>query len=171
MNAGTGLTAKQQRFVEEYIHDLNASQAARRAGYAPANVDVQGCRLLGNANVRDAVDVEIAARSVRTQVTQDAIVTALAGIAFSDMRMFAEWGPAGVLLKSSAYLGADACCVAEVSQTNSTGGGSLKIRLHDKVRALELLGRHVGLFTMSHSDQSGGYEKASVVLGGQRIYF
>jgi hypothetical protein len=76
-----------------------------------------------------------------------------------------------VFLTGSALLAASASCVAEVTQTHSAGGGSLKIRLHDKVRALELLGRHVGLFGKPDFDVVMAHERAFVVLAGQRVYF
>ncbi len=50
------LTGRQERFVAEYMHDLNATQAAKRAGYSPATVHVQGPRLLGNVSVAAAIE-------------------------------------------------------------------------------------------------------------------
>ena len=66
---------------------------------------------------------------------------------FQDPRGVMRWGPDGVALKDSNDLTRDeAVCISEVSQTVSAGGGTLKVKLHDKLRALELLGKHVGMF-------------------------
>lgn len=97
-------------------------------------------RLVRKSSVATAIASAMAERMERTNVSQDLVVAELATTSFSAMRTFAESGPYGVILKNSACLGGDASCVAEVSQTGSAGGGSIKIRLHDKVRALELLG-------------------------------
>ena len=171
MTDDTALTPRQSRFVAEYLIDLSATNAAVRAGYSVRSADTLGPRLVRKSHVGAAIVSAMAERTKRTNVTQDSVVAELAAIAFSDMRTFAEWGPGGVNLTDSALIAADARCVAEVSQTHSVGGGSLKIRLHDKVRALELLGRHVGLFTVRDHDQSGTGALAFVVLGGQRIFF
>lgn len=68
------LTPKQRRFVEEYLVDLNATQAAIRAGYSARSADVTGSRLLANAKISTAVQAGQAARSKRTNVSQDWII-------------------------------------------------------------------------------------------------
>lgn len=50
-----GLTDKQNSFVREYLVDLNAKQAAIRAGYSPRTAEVQGCRQLSSAKVADTI--------------------------------------------------------------------------------------------------------------------
>lgn len=71
------LTAKQQRFVEEYLIDLNATQAAIRAGYSSKNADKIGPELLGKTRVAEAIAAEMDARSGRTLVTADDVVRGL----------------------------------------------------------------------------------------------
>ena len=79
------LTQKQQQFVEEYLVDLNATQAAIRAGYSAKTADVQGSRMLGNVKVQQAISEAMAERSKRTGVNQDRVVLELAKIAFVKM--------------------------------------------------------------------------------------
>lgn len=67
------LTPKQQRFVEEYLIDLNATQAAIRAGYSKKTAEVQGPRLLGNVRVQEAVKKAIDERSEESGVTVERI--------------------------------------------------------------------------------------------------
>ena len=65
------LTEKQQRFVDEYLIDLNATQAAIRAGYSVKTADQQGSRMLANVKVQQAIAEHMAERSRRTGVNQD----------------------------------------------------------------------------------------------------
>ncbi len=141
------LTAKRARFVEEYLVDLNAAAAARRAGYTTKRSEVIGYYLLTNADIQSAISTAQKARSARTGVTQDRVVQELARIAFADPRRVMTWGPDGVTLHDSRELtDAEAALVAEVSQTVTEAGGSIKLKLNDKLAALDKLARHVGLY-------------------------
>lgn len=158
-----GLTDKQKAFVAEYLVDLNATQAAIRAGYSEKNAARIAVDLLNKNQVSEAIQQAQAHREKRTMVTQDRVVTELAKIAFGDARAVMEWGPKGVILRSSADLTDDeAAGVAEVSETTTKDGGSLKLKRHDKVKALELLGRHLGLFT-DKMEHSGGIDIVTVI--------
>jgi phage terminase small subunit len=95
------LTAKQARFVAEYLVDLNATQAAIRAGYSARTANEQAARLLANVSVAAAVAEAQAARGKRTEVTQDRVALELARIAFGDPRRVMDWGPGGVTLRST----------------------------------------------------------------------
>ena len=76
------LTQKQKLFIDEYLIDLNATQAAIRAGYSPNNADKIGSELLGKTRVSDAIKTAMAERSKRTGVNADRVVQELAKIAF-----------------------------------------------------------------------------------------
>jgi phage terminase small subunit len=141
------LTPKQQQFVEEYLVDLNATQASIRAGYSRRTAEWIGPQLLGKTHVQAAVQAAMSARAARTEVTQDRVVTELARVAFGDARKVMTWGPDGLTLKASSELtDEEAAFVAEVSETTTEHGGSLKLKTNDKLKALELLGRHLGMF-------------------------
>ncbi len=145
-----GLTPKQERFVAEYLVDLNAAGAYRRAGYKVRNDNVaavEGHRLLRNPNVVAVIAAGQAQRAARVQVEADEVLRGLLRIARADMRKYASWGPEGVILKESSTLSDDdAAAVAELSQTISESGGSIRFKLHDKLSAWEKLGKHLGLF-------------------------
>jgi phage terminase small subunit len=142
------LTPKQARFVEEYLVDLNGAAAVRRAGYKQKNADVIAFQLLGKTLVQEALNAAQRERSARTGITADRVIREIARVAFADPRAVMEWGPNGVALRDSKALSDDeAAAVAEVSETwTDSGGGSRKVKLHDKVAALEKLARHVGLY-------------------------
>ena len=144
---GGSLNAKQSRFVDEYLIDLNATQAAKRAGYSEKTAEVIGAQLLKKTLVKHAVEQAIALRSARTGITQERILEELRRIAFSDKRRLTSWGADGVRLRDCDELAdEDAAAVSEISETVTQHGGSLRIKTHDKVKALELLGRHIGMF-------------------------
>lgn len=152
------LTPKQAAFVREYLIDLNATQAARRAGYSERAAEVQGCRLLSNAKVQTAIQQALKSREKRTEITQDRVLRELAKLAFSDMRSFARWNGDSITLNDSEVLSDDeAACVAELSQTTTEHGGSIRFKLHDKRAALELLGKHLGIF-VDRIDLTGNLE-------------
>lgn len=135
---------RREMFVREYLVDLNAKQAAIRAGYSPKTADRIGPRLLKDADVGGAVEAALAERRERLHISAERVLEELARIAFADPRDVAEWGPDGLRLRDSADLsGADAASVSEVISTRS----GTRLRRHDKVKALELLGRHLGMFT------------------------
>lgn len=156
------LTAKQQRFVDEYLIDLNATQAAIRAGYSPKTADQQASRLLTNVKVRNYLAQRQGERAERTAITQDMVLRELAKIGFSDIRKIVRWGETmvrmvdgeeecaedmvpyhGLALIDSNEIDDDtAGAIAEVSQ----GKEGLKVKLHDKKGALVDIGRHLGMF-------------------------
>lgn len=139
------MTPKQQRFIEEYLVDLNATQAAIRAGYSARTANEQAARLLAKASVSAAIKQAMDRRSVRTEITQDRVLKEYARLAFSDMRDLMAWGVDGVKLKEHADLTDDqAAAVAEISETKD---GALKMKVHDKKGALDSLARHLGMFT------------------------
>ena len=124
-----------------------ATQAATRAGYSKKTARQIGQQNLSKLDIQLAIAQAQADRSKRTQITQDQVVEELGKIAFSSMRAYAMWGPDGVRLKASDGLTEDQdAAVAEASQTVTQHGGSLRIKLHDKVQALHLLGKHLGMF-------------------------
>ena len=84
------LTAKQQRFCDEYLIDLNATQAAIRAGYSKKNADKIGSELLGKTRVAEYISERKADRMVRTEITQDMVLKELANIAFSNAADYAN---------------------------------------------------------------------------------
>ncbi len=137
------MTPKQRRFVEEYLVDLNAAAAARRAGYNAGSA----WRLMRNPVVAAGIEKAQAARAARTRVTADKVVEELAKVAFGDPRRLFSWGPGGVILRESSDLSeAESALVSEISETRTAAGGSRKIKLRCKLTALTALGKHLGVF-------------------------
>lgn len=135
------LSPKQQAFVAEYLVDLNATQAAIRAGYSAATAYSQGERLLRNVEVKTAIDAAKAARAERTVVSQDRVIAELARMALYD--------PADL---ATAINGPqDIPNLPEDVRRAIVGWGwdkqgNFTLKLSPKTPSLELLGRHLGLF-------------------------
>jgi phage terminase small subunit len=144
-------TDKQVRFVEEYLIDLNATQAAKRAGYSE-----QSARRIGTENVQKpdisaAIELEIQARGGRAQVERDRVVLELARIAFTELGEVCSWTDKHVKLVSSDKLTPEQrAAIAEVSETQH----GLKIKMHSKTAALDMLAKHLGMF-VARSEISG----------------
>ncbi|MEW6751472.1 MAG: terminase small subunit [Candidatus Latescibacterota bacterium] len=138
------LSPKRARFASEFLVDCNATQAARRAGYSPKTAKQQGQRLLTSVDVQQAVREAQQARSERTRITADRVLRELAAIAFSRLSDVATWSAAGPRLRPSEELSEDAA--AAVQEVSETAAGRLRVKLHDKTRALDMLGRHLGIW-------------------------
>lgn len=172
------MTPKRERFVAEYLVDLNATQAAIRAGYSAKTANEQGARLLANASVASAVKTALEKRAERTEITQDRVLQEIARIAFSDLRrMFGENGG----LKRPEDLDDDtAAALASIEVVTRSAGKNgegetevehvHKVKAWDKARALEMLGRHLAMFTdkTEHSAGAGMAELLGLINGTGR---
>ena len=144
----TKLTANRARFVDEYLIDLNATQAAVRAGYSQRSARMQGQRLLTNDDIQSAIAVAMHARAERTHVTQDRVLLELARLAFSDIRRAIRWNAAGIELVNRTELDDETGpAIAEIAQIATAHGVNVQVRMYDKLGALVTLGRHLGMFT------------------------
>jgi phage terminase small subunit len=135
---------KQRRFIEEYLRSSDPRAAALAAGYAPSTVRNNACQLLRRPSVAAVVRRELDARAERTRIAADRIVLELARVAFSDMSRIADWGEGGgLVVRPLAELSdADRAAVARITRH----GGHVSIALHDKIRALDTLGKYFKLW-------------------------
>jgi phage terminase small subunit len=143
------LGERQQRFVDEYICDLNATQAAIRAGYSSRTAKAQGSRLLTNADIQRAVTARMAARSNRTEVAADRVLLEIARLGFSDLRRIFHQD--GRLKRPDEWDDDTAAAISSVEiVTRDLGDGVVeyvrKVKLWDKGKALEQLSKHLGLY-------------------------
>ena len=141
------LTEKQQRFIDEYLIDLNATQAAIRAGYSVKTAREQASQNLTKLNIQQAISEKMAERSKRTGVNQDRIVLELAKIAFVNAADVIDSEDATI--KKGATTDDTAAIQSvkvKVIPTKEGEGVEREIRLNDKLKALELLGKHLGMW-------------------------
>jgi phage terminase small subunit len=159
------LTDQQERFCQEYMKDLNGTQAAIRAGYAKNSAQEQSSRLLSKDMVQHRLESLMNKRAKKTGITAERVLKELASIAFANMGDVATWNESGVTFKESSELSSkQMASVAEVVEHTNSHGGSLKIRQHDKVKALELLGKHLKLYT-DKTEHSGGLTLEQLLMG------
>ncbi|MCT8740900.1 terminase small subunit, partial [Glaesserella parasuis] len=125
------LTDKQQRFVEEYLIDLNATQAAIRSGYAEKTANREGSRLLSNVDIQEAIQEAQNKRAARVNVTQDDVLK-------------------GLLEIISMSTGKQKITETELSKVDGSivpmDVEKVCFEPHAANKALELLGKHLGMF-------------------------
>ena len=134
-----GLTPKQKRFVAEYLTDLNATQAAIRAGYPPSSANEMACHLLAKSNIEEIVAAGIARRNARVEVTQDRVIAELARIGFADTRdLYHEDGTPKAPNELDPHTAAAVSSVETVIRVGKDGKeeATYRLRLHPKVPAL-----------------------------------
>lgn len=142
------LTAKQAEFIRQYLVDLNATQAAIRAGYSKRTAKEIGTENLSKPAISAAIAEAMEERSRRTEVTADRVLQELARIGFADARKLFD---ANGALKSLDQIDDDTrgALVIEVTEGTDDEGNptfSRKLKLMCKLTALERLGKHLGLF-------------------------
>lgn len=138
------MTKKQKRFIEEYLIDLNATQAAIRAGYSPETAKSIGNENLTKPDLRAHIDKAIAERSKRTGVNADRVLMELAKIAFVNPTDVIDPETATVRAEASEN---DTAAIQSVKvKTFGEDGLEREIKMADKLKALELLGKHLGMF-------------------------
>jgi phage terminase small subunit len=140
------LTPRQRRFVEEYLIDLNARHAARRAGFSPGSLSYPS-RLMRNPEIARAIAQAMAEQAERTGITRERVLAEYAKIAFVDLSGLAEWDGDGAVLLDAALISEDVAaavatiCELPAAEDASAEPAPLKVSLFDKMRALEALAR------------------------------
>lgn len=164
------LTKRRERFCREYIIDMNGKEAAIRAGYKPDNAKVIASSLLAEPEVRFMVSKLIEQQFERLDMTAARVLYELCCIAFSNAQDFTTIGPDGEpMLDMTKMSREQMAAIAEYTE-DATGGQNdgerrlivrRKIKTHDKVAALGLLGKHFKLFTekMEHGFSDEVIEK------------
>lgn len=140
------LTAKQKRFVEEYLIDLNATQAAIRSGYKVDNAQQMGSENLSKPVIAEAIGKAMAERSKRTGISQDRVIQELAKIAFVNITDIVN-DDGSIKYNASNE---DLACIESIKvKTSESSAGSMEereVKVASKVKTLELLGKHLGMW-------------------------
>lgn len=155
------LTDKQSRFCEEYIIDLNATQAALRAGYCVKTVNPQGSQNLAKVSIQNEIVRLKAERSERTQITADNVVIELAKIGFSNIEDFLTVDKDGeVYLKDFDAIEREKLAAIESVKISTTKNKddsreykTTQFKLHSKLNALEQLGKHLGIYERDNTQK------------------
>lgn len=171
--AARPLTVRQQRFVEEYLVDLNATQAAIRAGYSARAARSIASGLMHMPHIQAAVEAAQAAQQMRTQVTADRVLLELARLALYDPRRFFDAD--GVPLRICDLDADSAAAVAAldvVEQYSGRGGAReltgfvKKYKLVDKGPNLERLMKYLGLYSVDNRQRGDPLEALLQAIAG-----
>ncbi|CAL7867511.1 terminase small subunit [Fusobacterium necrophorum] len=138
---------KQDLFVKEYLKDLNATQAYIRAGYKFKSENVaaaSAAKILRNPKIQEKIQKAMAEREKRTEITQDRVLREIANLAFTDRTGIVNLKKNRVIIRDFEELTPEQrACVAGVKETKY----GIEVSFYNKEKALEMLGRHLGMFT------------------------
>lgn len=156
------MTPKQALFVAEYRKDLNATQAAIRAGYSEKTAAQQADRLLRNVQIAEAVAEKTQQQLANADITAERVLREIGRLAFSDVRSLFD---ADGNLKAIHTLTADeSACIASLEviiKNAQAGDGHMdtvhKVKVWDKSKNLEMLAKHFALLT-ERVEHSGALE-------------
>ena len=167
------LTAKQQAFVDEFQIDLNATQAAIRAGYSAKTARQIGAENLSKPAIKAAIARHRAERSERTKIDADYVLHELANLTKANILDYMVADQRGTLRVDLTKLTRDqAAAISEVTVDElTTGGTRVKFRLIDKLKTLDLLGKHtdVRAFIERHSVEDGDDLASSIEKMAKRV--
>lgn len=165
------LTDKEQRFCEEYLVDLNATQAAIRAGYSEKTARSIGSENLSKPDIQEKILLLRQELSDKTGITAQRVLNELAKIAFSDPRKAFKADNALLDVRQFDDDTAGAVASVEVDALyekidgeKELVGQTQKIKFWDKVNALEKLGKHLGIFEKDNRQKS---DKIKVTIKGK----
>lgn len=149
------LTNKQSMFVKEYLIDLNATQAAIRAGYSGKTAEAAASRLLTKVNIQSAIQAQMDKRAAKIEISAERVLQEIAKMAFANVQdLYDEHG----ILKPISELPRDVAATVQSVKVNLTETCAVQeVKLWDKKGSLELLGKHLVLFTDKH-EHSGSLD-------------
>lgn len=141
-----GLTEKQKRFCEEYLIDLNATRAYKEAYPSVKREETAAsaaARMLRNVKVAEHIRERMEDRQKRTEITQDRVLRELAAIAFADVTDIVSFNGGRVVIKPTDDLPRE---TRKIIAGIKEGQYGTEVKTYDRIRALELLGKHLGMF-------------------------
>lgn len=140
-----GLTPKQTRFIREYLIDLNATQAAIRAGYSKRTAKDIACENLAKPNIQEVIKTEVGKMLTRADVKGWMVIKELQKLAFSNIGDFATWSKGTLTFASAKEIPRE--LMGAISEISETPNGGIRIKLHGKEGPLKLLGEYLKLFS------------------------
>lgn len=145
------LTAIREAFCQHYTKHWNATRAAKEAGYRERWASDIGHQLLKITLVSERV-AQLTENTLKDiGITRERVLTELSRIAFTNMSDLATWNDSGVRFKSSEEIDESVqASISEVTETVTNAGGTLRIKQHDKTKALETLAKHLKMLTDKH---------------------
>jgi phage terminase small subunit len=157
------LSAQQERFCQEYVVDLNATQAAIRANYSEKTAGPCASRLLTKDNIKKRIEQLQAPKVKKIEASAERVIKELSRIAFSDIRSLFDEDDNLKPIKDMTEAEAAVLSAVDIDSIYSGQGAdrikigcASKLKLWNKLKALELLGQHLTLFRDGKWDESDG---------------
>jgi len=155
-----------QIFAREYVTDLNGTRAAIAAGYSAKSATSKGSQLLTLVKVQRLIDALKTERAEKLEITADSVLAELAKMGFANILDYVQVEDGNAVVNLSKLTWDQASALREITVDRYAGGSGdgerraitrTRFKLHDKIRALELMGRHLKLFTerIEGDDYSG----------------
>jgi phage terminase small subunit len=143
----TALTERQRTFVREYLTGVNATEAARRAGYSSGSASRIGYALLRHPQVATLIEEGNGRRTEMRRITADRVMEELGRMAFANIRDYIDWGGegGGVKLRDKSLLDREETAAIADIEPKGTNGRLTRLKLYDKLAALNALARHLGM--------------------------
>lgn len=178
------LTEKQKRFANEYLIDLNATRAYREVYKSVKSDEVAkaaASRLLTNVNLSEYINKKMKAREIRTEISQDDVIKELAKIGFANLKDYLEYKTVKTIVENDEKTGepiidykqivdtidsknVDMSVIQEISIAKD---GTFKFKLYDKQKALELIGKHLNMFTDNIKIKGDENTEITIKIGGE----
>jgi phage terminase small subunit len=161
---------RERMFVSEYLVDLNATQAAVRAGYSPRSAPHHAHRVLNRPRVKAAIEAAMAARERKLEITAEQVLREIALLGFANvMDYFTPQADGTACVDLSRLTRGQAAAITEVTVEEFVSGRGaagrevkrVKVKLADKSRNLELVGKHLGMFARKPGEENANGEKGN----------
>jgi phage terminase small subunit len=159
MGAKRSPNPKHQAFIAHYLKTFDATASAKAAGYSEKSAQGQGYQLLQHPAVSAEIKKAIDKRAKRLELSADNVLREIARVAFSDITNVMDFGPGGVTVNDSKTMRRNVTRAIQsveetVSESETRTTRKIKVKLHDKLKALDLAGRHLGLWkSIEESDE------------------
>lgn len=135
-----------ERFIQEYLIDLDPAEAFRRCGRQEGDIAKTAACMLKRPEIRAGITKAMEERMIRTHVTQDRVLSEIAAIAFSNLEDFADWNAGTVTIRDSrAVPRSKKAAVQEIKETVTPAGTTVSLKLYNKQPSLDLLAKHLGM--------------------------
>lgn len=170
---------RHEEFCQQYLVDLNITKATKRAKYSKKTARTIGSKLLTRIDIQDRIAELKKEREERTKVTQDRVVRELALIGFSDLANYIDIDPNTGAIRAKGFeempaeesralqsIKEDRVIKEDAKGDKVTVYDKVSFKTHDKIRALEILARHLGMLVERHevTGEDGGPVKIEYIL-------
>lgn len=159
---GKEFTPKQQMFCKEYLIDLNATQAAIRAGYSEKTARKIANENLTKPDIQEYIQAQMNKRAAKIEITADRVLQEIAKMAFANVQdLYDEHG----ILKPISELPREVAAAVQSVKVNLTEACAVQeVKLWDKKGTLELLGKHLRLFSEKNQEDDDAPAPTRVIV-------